>query len=112
MSASTFVARPGWSQRLARGAKAQHAVEQAAQRFSDRVVENLPRVTGQLADEWGSMTPRMEQGDNGARAVCPIGSWRWHFIERGTINNPAYAPIRKAADSLGLEIDLSGPGGG
>lgn len=112
MSQSAFVVKRGWALRLARGGKAQHAIEQSARRFADQVVENLPVVTGRLAEEWGPMTPRIEAGPNGARAVCPIGSWRWHFIERGTIHNPPYSPIRNAADSLRMEIDLSGPGGG
>lgn len=109
---ATFTSRRGWALQLARGTKAQRAVQQSALRFANQVVENLPVVTGDLKAEWGSMTPRLEMGPNGARAVCPIGSWRWHFIERGTIHNPPYSPIRDAADSMGMEIDLSGPGGG
>lgn len=31
----------------------------------------------------------------------------WHLIEWGSVNNPAYAPLRRGARAAGLRLDLS-----
>lgn len=31
----------------------------------------------------------------------------WHLIEWGSVNNPAYAPLRTGARAVGLRLDLS-----
>jgi hypothetical protein len=50
-----------------------------------------------------SYKPQVQETDEGY-AVAP-GSPFWHWLEYGTAFNPAYRPIQRAAESLGLEYE-------
>lgn len=50
----------------------------------------------------------VEKGPSGPRVTVHSTDWFAHGIEYGSINNPAYAPFRRAAASLGLKLKGGG----
>jgi HK97 gp10 family phage protein len=50
-----------------------------------------------------------EQGDDGLEITVYSDDWKANFIEWGTTNNPAWAPLRRAADGTdGVTFTVSG----
>lgn len=111
MARGSYTARRGWSRQLCRGTRAIGAQRTIGQRLASEIEANLPVRTGQLKADWGSMSPTLGVASDGLpQTKLPIGSHVWHLIEYGSVNNPAYAPIRRAADAVGLEFESGGPG--
>ncbi len=50
----------------------------------------------------------VERGPNGPRLTVHSTDWFAHGIEYGSINNPAYAPFRRAVAALGLKLKGGG----
>lgn len=50
----------------------------------------------------------VQRGPNGPRKTIFSRDWFAHGIEFGSINNPAYAPFRRAAAALGLKLKGGG----
>ena len=78
---------------------------------ADRVVQGVesaaPERTGKFA---GSITKTAPMPDRrGVQVTVYSTDWAAHLVEFGSVNNPAYAPFRRAASSLGLR--LKGGGG-
>lgn len=107
-----FIPRPGWAQELLRQPEAAGAILRLGGDLSESIKSEIPVVTGQTKREYGAMAPRPAHDEAGlASAEIPIESSIWHIIEFGARGgkNPAFAPIRRGADALGMEIDMGGP---
>lgn len=75
----------------------QSTVENQASAFA-----NTRRFAGSI-----EQTP-IEKGPNGPRKTVYSTDWFAHGVEYGSINNPAYAPFRRAVASLGLALKGGG----
>lgn len=78
----------------------------------DAVQQTIESQASQFAntrDFAGSIeqTP-VEAGPNGPRKTVYSADWFAHGIEYGSINNPAYAPFRRAVAALGLTLKGGG----
>lgn len=72
-------------------------------------IEGLDKIAEHLADKTRDATPHgrgdakrsISSEDNRVISTDPF----WHLIEFGSRNNPAYAPMRRAARAAGLRLD-------
>lgn len=83
---------------------------------------DMRSMLGRVGDSvQGAVPSHLPSGAGGGRAVAPFArrmyvrpssdgvqvGTRWrlgHIIEYGSVNNPAYAPLRRAAQALGLRL--------
>lgn len=76
-----------------------------AGQYAQAVAGAWPRHTGAGAR---SVHPgETGQDRDGAYSTVATRAWWWHFVEFGSINNPPYAPFRRAAQALGLRWEDS-----
>jgi hypothetical protein len=71
-----------------------------AGKYAAAVTAAWPRNTGAGARSVHAAETGSDR--DGAYTQVATSSWRWHFVEFGTIWNPPYAPFRRAASSMGL----------
>lgn len=109
MARSTFVARRGWTRELIRGPEALAASHRAATELASEIRDNVPVRSGEAQADYGPMQPQLTAEGGTPTWRIPIGSSIWHLLEFGSIHNEAYAPIRRAADAMGLDFESGGP---
>lgn len=71
---------------------------EAAEAIAERAASEAPERTGHYRR---SLEAVEDDGRIRAQTTDPSG----HMIEWGSANNPAYSPIRKAIQALGLRLD-------
>jgi hypothetical protein len=75
-----------------------------------RFQKGLSAIASRAAREINAQNSRRYHGhaghasSPGARIV--LGDSLWHIIEFGSVNNPPYAPIRRAFGVMGLRLDI------
>lgn len=73
----------------------------------------LHEVAEKVGEQAARLTPRGETGKAAERFVVDenlVGNEDpfFHLIEWGSVNNPVYAPLRRAARALGLRFEDTG----
>jgi hypothetical protein len=102
-----YVERRGWETRVFRSPEGRRAIRALANNYKDEVVVSVPVKDGDLQDQYSASgrvrsghlsfgTPTMEYW---------TGVYIWHIIEYGSVNNPPYAVLRRAAESAGLHFE-------
>lgn len=102
-----FEEMPDWQYRALDSTEGRACLAKVADEFSGRAVSYQPVRTGweQAYFERG-LGVEADTGEEGTPVeYVTTQSSIWHLIEYGSRNNPAYAPLRRAADSLGLKWD-------
>lgn len=99
----------GWARLVLEQEQAAEALEGFGHKLASEITANIPTKTGSLKEHWGAMTPKITREGGIAALELPIGTSLWHLVEFGSVNNQAYAPIRRGADAAGLAFD-SGKG--
>lgn len=89
-----------------RGAGVRALLDAAASNVVSAVEDRAPRRTGTFA---GSIT-KTHAGlvPRGVGITVYSTDWAAHLVEFGSMNNPAYAPFRRAASALGLRLTGEG----
>ena len=109
-----FVESPGWVQLLLSEPVAAALTQVQAEALLEGIERNNPSRRGayaaSFADKSGTEPGNEENGMAMTKVV--LGEPRWHLIEFGNAKyagapNPPYAPIRRAADSLGFRWQQS-----
>ena len=93
----TFVPNNDLQQELEQTPEYQGVLEQVANAAKVRAVAIAPEVTGAYKR---SVTVVNEQNRVFIATSDPFG----HLVEYGSRNNPAYAPLRRAVQSIGLRV--------
>lgn len=98
------VFRHGWERKALKQPQARLVVKEVADAVLASVIEEIPVVTGAYQESFESSAKvrRSQAADFTAAAKISIGESRWAIIEYGSKNNPAYAPIRRGVERLGL----------
>lgn len=102
---SRYVERRGWETRVLRSPEGRRAIRGFANQYKDSVVENVPVRSGFLQD-WYESTGRVRSGKlvGGAPSMTySTGVNIWHIIEYGSVKNPPYRVLTRAAEQLGLK---------
>lgn len=76
------------------------AIDDTAKKLQRAAEENTPDHTGYARRRY-----RVVKRPGGRRLINT--DWFFHLIEWGSVNNPVYAPMRKAARALGLKFKES-----
>lgn len=105
--AGRYVERVGWERSVLRSPEGRAAIRKFGNEYKEAVVANVPIRTGWLQEQYES-TGRVTSGklDLGTpTAKYSTGVHIWHIIEYGSIKNPPYAVLRRAAGELGLAFE-------
>lgn len=97
-----FRPQPGFRQQLEASPTARAVVEGIAQQLVKPAVEAIaPRGK---SGQYHESIVVVRDGD-----TVGVGStdWAWHWVEFGSVNNPAYAPLRRGVRAAGLRLDMS-----
>lgn len=88
---------------LLRSEGALQFVEQIAELGAENARDIQPELTGQESRSIGMLGSEVRDGVAAAYfgSVSPI----WHIMEFGSIHNPPFAPLRGAAQRLGLKFE-------
>lgn len=84
------------------------AVTKKAEEVTQHAEELAPNVTGRNKGSYKTRPAEVEPGADGKplqRAVAYSDDPFDHLVEFGSANNPAYRPLTRAAQELGLEYD-------
>lgn len=92
-----FIPNRDLQQELERTPEYQGVLGQVANAAKGRAVAIAPDVTGAYKR---SVTVVTEQNRVFLATTDPFG----HLVEYGSRNNPAYAPLRRAVQSIGLRV--------
>lgn len=79
----------------------QHLTKEA-EKLVKAVERNAPVETGEFRGSIEALPP--ERTARGVEVTVHSTDFAAHIVEFGSINNPPYAPFRKAARSLGLKL--------
>ncbi len=101
-----YIENPAWVGQLMRTEKPKLVLYAFAEAYVKTASRNVPVHTGATQEDFDSNKilkksshgfPLMEVNFRG-NDYPHI----WHIIEYGSVNNPAYAPLRKGAEGVGL----------
>ena len=103
MTRVIFRPAPGFATRIERTAAAEAAAYAIASRVVRPAVEAVaPRGPGPRGGAYrGSITVVRENGLVAVISTDPFA----HLVEWGSVNNPAYAPLRRGVRAAGLRLD-------
>lgn len=99
---SFYVPNPDFADEVLRSSEVKELVTDLAERGADLYAEGVPRAEGDLADSIFSdvaLTPDRYAGRVGAT------DYKAGLIELGTSRNPPNGALRRALESLGLDVD-------
>lgn len=100
-SGAHIVWMPGWPVKLIHEPQALAVLAVTAAVVKRAIDESIPVVTGSYKRHFDlGLDVRPQPADAAARIV--IGEPRWHIIEKGSVHNPPYAPIRRGVEKAGL----------
>lgn len=88
---------------IVQGDKAARFIERAADAVAQAVRDHAPNQDGRGFETTITRTDA-ERTANGQRITVFSTDIAAHIIEFGSINNPAYAPFRRAASAVGLRL--------
>jgi hypothetical protein len=97
-SRSRYVENPGWAKRCVSERQGEQVLEQRAQHLVSAIVAAEPVRTG-AQQRFAAATTHAEG------KTVTLGDPLWHIIERGSIHNPPYAPIRKAVAEMQMRFE-------
>ena len=103
----TYVANPAFIEELMAEPQASAALEVYGKQLSDEIKAAIPVRSGIAREHYGAMTPQIGRRGSFPDVELPILSSIWHLIEFGSVNNIAYAPIRRGAEAAHLQIDMA-----
>ncbi len=79
---------------------AKDARRELAERIVDRAGDLAPEHTGHYVDS-------LHVIQDGDRVVAATDDVAGHMVESGSVNNPAYSPLRRAASDVAARFDPS-----
>ena len=97
---SRFVRNPMFEAQLKRADFLQDAMLEVAEDIADNAVAIAPVEEGDYRDG-------IEAVSEGEGARVNANDWKSGFVEFGTTNNPAWAPLRRGCESAGLRLEGS-----
>lgn len=102
---SRFYIEANATEQLLSTEQAKAVVRAVAEAATRRAVEIQPNLTGEHDQDLITEDPRIEDGV----AKCGYGSKSpsWHIMEFGSVHNPPFRPLTRAAQELGLRFDPS-----
>lgn len=106
-----FIPNPGFPDELGNSPGMRRMLKGAAEAVQDGIAAELPsgRTGGRRVAPYATQSFATVQGTG--RDAHGVAGTRWklaHIIEFGSINNPAYAPLRKAAIRTGMRFEAGG----
>lgn len=102
-----FTPDPAAIKKLATGKDVLDFIDGHAERCLATALQIAPVKTGEYKDSL-SVSPARETGTGDVEAELRSSSWHWHFVEFGTLNNPAQHVLERAITQSGLKFK---PGG-
>lgn len=99
-----FTLNPGGVAEFIETAKAKAVLREIGDKYVDEVERQAQRFqhTGAFARSIEALPP--ERTHDGIKVTVTSSDPDAHIVEWGSVNNPAYAPFRKAATALGLRL--------
>lgn len=93
-----------FTEQIVRTAQAVHVLESNAQPVIEQIDNAIPVVTGAYRR---SFDFKLSHAVDVAKFVVRIiiGEPRWHIIENGSVNNPAYRPLMRGCVRAGLRYE-------
>jgi hypothetical protein len=98
MATSRFVPNPAFESQLKRADFLQDAMLEVAESIAENAVSVAPV-------EEGDYREGIEAVSDGEGAVVNANDWKSGFVEFGTTNNPAWAPLRRGCEIAGLRLE-------
>jgi hypothetical protein len=102
---SHYDENPGWEKKVLRSPEGRATIRGVANLYKDAVIPMVPVKDGELQAQY-EKTGRVRSGKlfYGAPSMLYVtGVHIYHIIEWGSVNNPPYGPLRRAAAVLGLD---------
>lgn len=96
---AVFIPDPSFLQLLQRSADVADMTMEVAEAIANEARSNGPQRSGSYVQ--GVETERVEvDGATGARVMANDRTGAGSLVEFGSVNNPAYAPLRRGADAV------------
>lgn len=99
--------QPGGVDALVSTPAALALVTEGAKSIADNAAAVAPVGTGHLRESYKSTPGR--RIPTGVQATAYTDDIAGHMAEWGSVNNPAYAPLRRGAARAGFETKMAGP---
>lgn len=99
-----FILNPGWFEEFEASASAKAFQKRQAGGLKAATLRNEPVRTGEFA----ALQAKYSGVWQGGLETRFYPRALWSIAEFGSVNNPAYRPITRAAASLGLRLDWNG----
>ena len=93
-----YVPNPLFSQLLHASQEFREGIAEIAEDAADGAREVAPEQTGAYRDS-------IEVVQSGSETAVVTKDFAGHIIEFGSVNNPAYAPLRNGARKAGLRLE-------
>lgn len=101
---ATFTINPRGIDELVRSPKMAAAVTAVAKDIAEAAPEFIPQTRQHHQASRSYRYVKAKPSPTGVRAAAITTYAFGHLVEWGSINNPAYAPLRRAAGRLGLRV--------
>lgn len=99
-----FVEDPTFADEMARDPEVRALVRATAEDVADGARSIAPRGRGWRGRRHYADSIEVDDRPGGGARVLTT-DYFGHLVEYGSVNNPAYAPLRRAVDAEGLDFD-------